>query len=126
MSDSKKDPKAQKKVQTSVPLSSITQGTTIRSQIEEELERAFAEVESWANEKLPEIVGLGKILRKEKITPKVLLRLTDENLKSLGFIALGDRVQILDEIAKLKPGKNHHLSSPKLIFFLSISSSHPT
>jgi len=103
MSDSKKDPKAQKKVQTSVPLSSITQGTTIRSQIEEELERAFAEVESWANEKLPEIVGLGKILRKEKITPKVLLRLTDENLKSLGFIALGDRVQILDEIAKLKP-----------------------
>jgi len=33
----------------------------------------------------------------------------------------------LEKIRKrLNLGKNHHLSSPKLIFFLSISSSHPT
>jgi len=32
----------------------------------------------------------------------------------------------LEKIRKRNLGKNHHLSSPKLIFFLSISSSHPT
>jgi len=68
-----------------------------------------------------------KIFEEYGFSGQVLLELTDENLEKCGIKSIVLRTILLKGIAVLKQkasSKNLHLSSPKLTFFLSISSSH--
>jgi len=120
MSASKEVPKAQNfQTSTSVPLSSTTQGTTIRSQIEEVAEEFNAanlpqdvmswrkeDVSKWIKLKFSDHLELEKIFLDNEIDSQPLLGLTNEKLRDdLGVKQLGVRERILKEIAKLKkPG----------------------